>query len=305
MADPVLRIERLTKNYGRVRALHDVSFEVGAGEVFGLLGPNGAGKTTLLRTLLDLIRPTSGTIEVFGHDSVRESVAVRARCAYLPGDFVVPARLTGFEAIDRYTFARRDGARSVAARLADRIDLDLSRRVGDLSKGNRQKVGLVLAFSTPADLLVLDEPTSGLDPLLQRTFRDLVRERQDEGTAVLLSSHVLDEVEHLAQRVGVLRLGELMLIDTVAHLLDQASRALRLRFADADAAAAATGDLVGVQGVSSVVRDAATVQLRVTGSVDALLKTLARHTTLGLDEVSGDLQDAFIALYASGAEEAS
>jgi ABC-2 type transport system ATP-binding protein len=292
--------DRLSKHYGKVRAIEDLTVEVQRGEVFGLLGPNGAGKTTLLRTLLDFIRPTSGSISVFGHDSVRDSVAVRQRCAYLPGDFMVPPRLTGLEALRRYTFAR-SGVDMVRGReLAERIALDLTRRVGDLSKGNRQKVGVVLAFATPADVLVLDEPTSGLDPLLQREFRALVRERVAEGATVLLSSHVLDEVEHLADRVAVLRQGRLVTVDTVTRLLDQASRLLRFRLtpAEVDAAAAALGQ---VAGVSEVRVDGVSIYLRITGSVDQLIKTLSRFTVEGLDEVSGDLEDVFLAFYSGDA----
>jgi ABC-2 type transport system ATP-binding protein len=291
-----ITFDHLSKHYGKVRAIEDLNVEVQRGEVFGLLGPNGAGKTTLLRTLLDFIRPTSGSINVFGQDSVRDSVAVRQRCAYLPGDFAVPPRLTGLEALRRYTFAR-SGVDEVRGRqLAERIALDLNRRVGDLSKGNRQKVGVVLAFATPADVLVLDEPTSGLDPLLQREFRALVRERVAEGATVLLSSHVLDEVEHLADRVAVLRQGRLVTVDTVTRLLDQASRLLRFRLTAAEIDAA-TAALAGIPGVSEVRPDGTSVYLRITGSVDALIKTLSRFTVEGLDEVSGDLEDVFLAFY--------
>jgi ABC-2 type transport system ATP-binding protein len=298
-ASPV-QVVNLTKDYGDLRALDQVSFEVQPGEVFGLLGPNGAGKTTLLRTLLDFIRPTSGSISVFGRDSVDDSVAVRARCAYLPGDFLVPPRLTGHEVIHRYSFAREHDPRPDAQQLADRIDLDLSRAMGDLSKGNRQKVGLVLAFATPADLLVLDEPTSGLDPLLQRTFRDLVRERAAAGGTVLLSSHVLAEVEHLADRVAVLRSGRLVALDFVASLIGQASRTLRFRFAEESEAVAAATALPQLPGVSAVIREGHSIELRVTGSVDPLLKALSAWTVDGLDELAGDLEDVFLAYYSEG-----
>jgi ABC-2 type transport system ATP-binding protein len=295
-----ISFDHLSKHYGKVRAIEDLNVDVERGEVFGLLGPNGAGKTTLLRTLLDFIRPTSGSISVFGQDSVRDSVKVRQRCAYLPGDFTVPPRLTGLEALRRYTFARSDVDLVRGQQLAERIALDLTRRVGDLSKGNRQKVGVVLAFATPADVLVLDEPTSGLDPLLQREFRALVRERVAEGATVLLSSHVLDEVEHLADRVAVLRQGRLVTVDTVTRLLDQASRLLRFRLIPGEVDAAATA-LADVAGVSEVRVDGTSVYLRITGSVDPLIKTLSRFTVEGLDEVSGDLEDVFLAFYSGDA----
>ncbi|MEO6205484.1 MAG: ABC transporter ATP-binding protein, partial [Mycobacteriales bacterium] len=149
----------------------DVDLTVERGQVMGLVGANGAGKTTLMRTLLDFVRPTSGSLRAFGHDSVKDAVAVRRLSAYLPGELLVPPRLTGYQALERFSFARRPRLdRARVATLAQRLDLDLSRRFGDLSKGNKQKVGLVLAFAPRVDLLVLDEPTSGLDPLVQREF---------------------------------------------------------------------------------------------------------------------------------------
>jgi len=169
---PAIEARSLTKTYGRARArgIVEVDLTVVPGEVLGLVGANGAGKTTFMRTLLDFIRPSSGSLSVLGHDSVRDSVAVRNLATYLPGELVIPPRLTGDQALQRFAFARPRLDPARVAALADRLNLDLSRRIGDLSKGNKQKVALVLAFAPRAQLLVLDEPTSGLDPLLQREF---------------------------------------------------------------------------------------------------------------------------------------
>ncbi len=234
MGDDALAVDAraLTKSYGSERGIVDVDLTLAAGEVLGLVGANGAGKTTFIRTLLDLIRPTSGSISVFGHSSRRDSVAVRSMCTYLPGEFVLPPRLTGYQAIQRFTFARRNVTRDSVDTLADRLDVDLSRKVGDLSKGNRQKLGLVLAFAPKAPLVVLDERTSGLDPLLQRTFADLVAEAVHAGSAVLMSSHVMTEVEQIADRVALLKDGRVAVVDDVSRLLAGSRRRGHVRAAD-------------------------------------------------------------------------
>jgi len=204
---PAIEARSLTKTYGRARArgIVEVDLVVAPGEVLGLVGANGAGKTTFMRTLLDFIRPSSGSLSVLGHDSVRDSVAVRKLATYLPGELVIPPRLTGDQTLQRFAFARPRLDPARVAALADRLNLDLSRRIGDLSKGNKQKVALVLAFAPRPQLLVLDEPTSGLDPLLQREFAALVREATADGTTILLSSHVMSEVEQIASRVALMR----------------------------------------------------------------------------------------------------
>ena len=219
MGAEIVRAEGLTKSYGEDRGIVDVDFSVDAGEVFGFLGPNGAGKTTTIRLLLDLIRPTSGRLSVFGLDSRRESVAIRRRLGYLPGDLRLYERMTGTRAPSLLRPPPRDSPRSLAAtQLAERLDLDLDRPIKELSRGNRQKVGLVQAFLHEPDLLVLDEPTSGLDPLVQETFQELVREVTERGGTIFLSSHVLSEVQHVADRVALIRDGRLLLVDTVENL---------------------------------------------------------------------------------------
>jgi len=283
----------LTKSYGSERGIVDVDLTLAAGEVLGLVGANGAGKTTFIRTLLDLIRPTSGSISVFGHSSRRDSVAVRAMCTYLPGEFVLPPRLTGYQAIQRFTFARRNVARDSVDTLADRLDLDLSRKVGDLSKGNRQKLGLVLAFAPKAPLVVLDEGTSGLDPLLQRTFADLVAEAVHAGSAVLMSSHVMTEVEQIADRVALLKDGRVAVVDDVSRLLAGSRRRGHVRAADGPDTPAIAAALGRITSVSEVQTDDGVIAFACRGSVDPILKALAAFDVESLELAHADLEDAF------------
>ncbi len=285
----------LTTCYGRTVGITDVDLTVAPGEVLGLVGANGAGKTTLMRTLLDFIRPASGSVAVFGHDSVRASVAVRRLTTYLPGELVIPPRLTGHQALRRFTFARNAVEPARVRKLADRLDLDLDRRVGDLSKGNKQKVGLVLAFAPAARLLVLDEPTSGLDPLLQREFAALVTEATGAGATVLLSSHVMSEVEQIANRVALLRAGRIEAVDSLAGITAQARRRGRVRPADPGDLPRLSDALAGLASVSQVHLDDGVVAFACTGVMDDLVKILARFSIQTLDVTHADLEDAFFA----------
>jgi ABC-2 type transport system ATP-binding protein len=221
---PVIETEGLTKRYGSARGIEDVTFSVGAAEVFGFLGPNGAGKTTAIRTLLDLLHPTSGSARIFGLDSHRHSVEIRARLGNLPGDFGYGRQASGREALRLLARLRGIDGFGRAEALAERFRADLNRPLGELSRGNRQKVGLILATFHSPELLILDEPTSGLDPLMQEEFLALVAEERERGCTVLLSSHELDEVERVCNRVGIVREGRLIAVERVADLLAKTQR---------------------------------------------------------------------------------
>ena len=294
---PALDVRRLTKAYGRHRGVVDVDLRVATGEVMGLVGANGAGKTTLMRTVLDFIRPTSGEVRVFGLDSSQSSQDVRRRTAYLPGELVLPPRLRGHEVLRRFTVAREELDRDRVDRLAARLDVDLSRRVGDLSKGNKQKVGLVIAFAPVVDLLVLDEPTSGLDPLLQREFAAMVAERTAEGATVLLSSHVMSEVEQIASRVALMREGRIAAVDDLESVRAQSRRRARVRPASAANLAALAEALRRTERVSEVAIDGDAVAFACAGDMDAAVKTLARFRVAALDVTHTDLEDAFFSAY--------
>ncbi len=295
--DLALESRALTKSYGTYRGVVEVSLQVRVGEVVGLVGANGAGKTTLMRTVLDFIRPTSGSVAVFGLDSVTASVQVRRRTAYLPGELVFPAHLRGDDVLLRFTAARPALDPRRVRSLADRLNLDMSRRVGELSKGNRQKLGLVVAFAPEVDLLVLDEPTSGLDPLLQREFAQLVAERVAAGVTVLLSSHVMSEVEQIASRVALLREGRLAAVDELAAIRAQSRRRGRARPVDPVDLPQLAEALARVPRVSEVTADGDAVTFACTGEMDAVLKSLGRFRVAALDVAHADLEDAFFSAY--------
>jgi ABC-2 type transport system ATP-binding protein len=293
MGAEIVRAEGLTKFYGENRGIVDVDFSVDAGEVFGFLGPNGAGKTTTIRLLLDLIRPTSGRLSVFGLDSRRESVAIRRRLGYVPGDLRLYERMTGRELL-RYFGHLRGTAEVVRGdQLAERLDLDLDRRIKELSRGNRQKVGLVQAFLHDPDLLVLDEPTSGLDPLVQETFQDLVREVTEQGGTVFLSSHVLSEVQQVADRVALIRDGRLLLVDTVENLRARSFTHVEVTFSEPPPRDA----FAEVTEVRELERHGAVVRFALEGEIDPLVKALARFHLRALDVHEADLEEIFMALY--------
>jgi ABC-2 type transport system ATP-binding protein len=294
MSDSVILTEGLTKHYGTTPALRGLDLDVRRGEVYGFLGPNGAGKTTTIRLLLDFIRPTAGEVRVLGHDPRGGGAALRRRIGYLPGDLPGLGRQSAGELLTFFgnLSGGVDPARIRA--LADRLALDLTRPIRSLSKGNRQKVGLVQAFMHEPELLVLDEPTSGLDPLLQQEFAALVREARAEGRTVFMSSHVLSEVEHLADRVAILRAGRLVAVEEVAALKRRAVRRVEIRFAEA-VSEAAFADLPDVRDVQ-VVGD--TVRCTVQGTADALIKAAAQFTVISLTSAEPDLEEVFFAYYA-------
>jgi ABC-2 type transport system ATP-binding protein len=228
MSAPVIETEGLTKLYGSARGIEDVTFSVEAGEVFGFLGPNGAGKTTTIRALLDLHHPTSGSARLFGLDSRRDSVAIRARLGNLAGDFGYGRQASGREALHLLARLRGVEGTGCADALAARFHADLDRPLGELSRGNRQKVGLILAAFHEPELLIFDEPTSGLDPLMQEEFLALVAEERERGCTVFISSHELDEVERVCDRVGIVKTGRLIAVERVAELLAKTQRRNRV-----------------------------------------------------------------------------
>ena len=300
MSATAVEAQALTKSYGRSRArgIVDVDLTLAAGQVLGLVGANGAGKTTLMRTLLDFIRPTSGSVRVLGLDSRADSVAVRRRTTYLPGELAFPARLRVRDVADRYLSERRDLEPQRIRQLAAELDLDLDRPVGDLSKGNRQKLGLLLAFAPRADLLILDEPTSGLDPLLQRRFAGLVADAADRGAAVLLSSHVMAEVEEVARTVALMRDGKVVTVDSLDAILAQGVRRGQARPRDAADATGLEAALRATAGLREVTLDAGTdghpvLRFALAGEVNPMLAVLARYPLDGFDLGHADLEDAF------------
>ena len=294
MDAPAIHVERLTKDYGRFRALSEFDLTVDRGELFGFLGPNGAGKTTTIRILLDLIRPTAGRATVLGFDAQRDSVEVRRRIGYLPGE---PRLYESMTALDYFALidSLRGGSVDTPYRdeLVERLQLDPTRRIGALSHGNRQKVGIVQALMSRPELLVLDEPTSGLDPLIQREVEALLSEAVAAGGTVFFSSHDLAEVERVCHRVAMLRAGRL--IDVV----DLAERRLLApqRFAVTFAAPPPADGFADLDGVRVVSLDGAHAVFELRAGADALVKALARFTVERLETEELSLEELFRSYY--------
>ncbi|GMQ93261.1 MAG: ABC transporter ATP-binding protein [Acidimicrobiia bacterium] len=286
----------LTKFYGDSPGIIDLDLEIRQGEIFGFLGPNGAGKSTTIRTLLNFLIPTRGSGTIFGLDIGRDSVEIRARTGYLPGDLALYDRMTAREFLLYFANLRNIDARTRTEELAERFELDLDRRIKDYSTGNRQKVGLVNAFMHDPELLILDEPTGGLDPLMQQEFQDLLEEVREEGRTVFLSSHILPEVERLADRVGIVRDQRLVTVDSVEAFKGLSKATVTIRFASMpDPAMFAS--LASVTEVETR-NGGDTLVLTVEGTVDAVLKTAAAQEVLSISSRAGELEDVFLSYYA-------
>jgi len=297
----VIRTEKLTKSYGSHRGIIEVDLSVEQGEVFGFLGPNGAGKTTTIRVLLDLIRPTSGKAYVFGIESSADPVAIHRRIGYLPGEFALYDRLTGAQTLEYFGNLRGGVDRAYQASLIERLDLDPSRRFREYSKGNKQKVGLVIALQHRPELLMLDEPTAGLDPLIQQSFFQVLRELVAVGSTAFLSSHILSEVEKSCGRVAIIREGRLVKVDTVDALRDLAHHQVELRFAGAVPSAA----FEALPGVSDLVADDHVLRMRVTGAITPVVQAAARFELLDFVSREPSLEETFLAQYGREAVEVS
>lgn len=295
-AESVIRTESLTKWYGRTLALDQLTLEARAGEVLGFLGPNGAGKTTTLRLLMGYLRPTAGRALVHGRDAWADSVSVHRKTGYLPGDVRLWQNLTAREAVGYLARLRDLRYDTGAAELAKRLDLDMDRPIRALSRGNKQKVGVLLAMIGRPALLLLDEPTSGLDPLVQQEFHRLLRERADAGAAVLLSSHVLSEVERTADRVAIIRSGRLIVLESLASIREKARHSVEVRFSTPPP----PGAFAGVPGIRDVHLDGCLLRCIVQGVVDPLVKALGEYHVVDLNSREADLEETFLALY--GAE---
>jgi ABC-2 type transport system ATP-binding protein len=289
----VIQTERLTKAYGEHRGITELDLEVAQGEIFGFLGPNGAGKTTTMRVLLDLIRPTSGRALVFGIETTADPVAIHRRVGYLPGEFDLYDRLTGGQTIEYFGNLRGGVQKAYVDALIERLELDPSRRFKEYSRGNKQKVGLVVALQHQPDLLILDEPTSGLDPLVQQAFFGIVREARAEGRSVFLSSHIIDEVDRTCDRVAIIREGRLVQVDRIEAIRQLAFHHVELTFGAPVAAAV----FAGLAGVSDVVAVGEIVTMRVNGPIGAVIAAAAPHGIVDVVSREPNLEDVFLAQY--------
>jgi ABC-2 type transport system ATP-binding protein len=292
--DTAIRTNGLSKDFGQGHGLFELDLDVDRGEVFGFLGPNGAGKSTAMRLLLDLIRPTSGSATVLGLDTRTESLEIRRRVGFLPGDLELHPRLTGATLLDFFGELRGGIDRRVRDELAARFDAPLDRPVRELSTGNRQKLGLVQAFMHEPELLVLDEPIAGLDPLVQQSFHELLHEVAAQGRTVFLSSHTLSEVERVAHRVAILRRGRLVVVDTLEHLRNVAVQRLEVEFDGTPPPADALRHLPGVQEVQA---DGQHLLVAFEGAADPIVKTIATYDVQSIRSREADLEEVFLRFY--------
>ncbi|MEE9178113.1 MAG: ABC transporter ATP-binding protein [Acidimicrobiia bacterium] len=293
-SEAAIQTTKLTKHYGDVEALNDLDLTVTQGEVFGFLGPNGAGKTTMIRTILDLIRPTAGRATILGFDSHNDAVEIRKHVGYLPSDVAMYPNLTGRDTLTYFANLRGGVDWGYVDELADQLNADLTKKVGDLSSGNRQKIGLIQAFMSKPRLLIMDEPSSGLDPLVQRQFQAMMREVASEGRSVFLSSHTLSEVQRVADRVGIIRHGVLIAVEAVSSLRSKAIRRVDLQFdVPVDA-----NTFTAVSGVRDLAVDNHHVTLSFEGHMDELLAVaMTRYKLMDIRTHEADLEEIFLTYY--------
>jgi ABC-2 type transport system ATP-binding protein len=289
----LITADGLTKTFGANRGVSDLRFTVRSGEVYGFLGPNGAGKSTTIRLLLGLYRPTAGTVSVFGQDPVRDGVAIRERIGYLPGELALHQRLTGRAHVEFAARVRGLRDRTLLDQLVERFDVVLDRPVRTLSKGNRQKIGVVLALMHRPELLILDEPTSGLDPLMQDEFARLMRETVAEGRTVFLSSHELDEVQRIVDRVAIIKEGRLLVTDTVEGLRREAPRTIEFRFAES----VDPHVFAAIEGVRVLESEDGHITLSMHGEVAPVLRAAAALDPIDVTARRADLDELFLTYY--------
>lgn len=294
-ASPVIQTSNLARYYGDVAAVVDLNLAIQQGEVFGFLGPNGAGKTTTIRTLLGFIRPTSGSATILGMDSVQDGPTLRARTGYLPSELTLLDNWTGVQYIQWLGEAYATDNLPEAQRLADLLEFDLTRSLKGMSSGMKRKMGIIAALAHKPDLLILDEPSIGLDPLMQQVFQDLIREVRAEGRTVFLSSHNLPEVEHICDRVGIIRNGRLQAVETIANLTRVTFRWLTFSFADSVPRDAFTA----LAGVSDLTVDDTSLRMQVSGDADmrAIIRQAADTGAVDIDIQHPTLEEIFLAYY--------
>ena len=293
MTEYVIETEGLTVYYGRHLGIADVDLKVEKGEVFGFLGPNGAGKTTTQRVLLDVIRPTAGAAHMFGLDCQKEGVEARKRVGYLPGELSLYDNMRARDFFRMYNSMLGDGVdRNHWKILAERLNLDTTRKIREFSRGNKQKVGVVTAFMNKRELLVLDEPTSGLDPLVQQTVLEMVCEVKDEGHTVFFSTHILPEAQQVCDRVGIIREGKLVATERVEDLTHQQFKRLRITFATMPPA-----ETFNIPGVIETGRDINSINLEIRENLEKVLETALPFGITDIDTIPVTLEEIFLAYY--------
>ncbi len=293
MTDYVIETKALSVYYGKHRGILNVDLKVERGEVFGFLGPNGAGKTTTQRVLMDVLRPTSGEATIFGKDCQKHGVEIRERVGYLPGELSMYDNMRARDFFSMYFSLQKSNHDPIYwLQLADRLQLDTSRKIREFSRGNKQKVGVVAAFMNKPDLLILDEPTIGLDPLVQQTVMELVREANQAGTTVFFSSHILPEVQSVCDRVGIIREGMLVTTEKVEDLMTQHFKRIRFRFAQQ-----LPENTFNMEGVTILSQDEFTSSLEIQDHLDRVMQVAAEYCILDIETIPVTLEEIFLAYY--------
>lgn len=291
--NPVISTQNLTKFYGKNLGIIDLQLEVYEGEIFGFLGPNGAGKTTTIRLLLDLIRPTQGSAQIFGLDIRKKSLEIKKNLGYLPGEMELYHHLTGEELLFYIAHLRKNVDWNYVLNLVKRLKADIKRPIGSLSHGNKQKIGLIQAFMHKPALLILDEPTIGLDPLIQQEFNKMAREIKKEGRTIFLSSHIMPEVEQICDRAGIIREGKLITVEKIKDLKNRRMQCLEIHFRK-EPPFEVFKEVPGVLEVKVVGK---TLNCKVTGDLDAFIKTIAQYEVVNLTCHETSLDEIFLSYY--------
>lgn len=292
---PALCLRHVTKRYTDTHGIFNVTLDVQPGEVFGFLGPNGAGKSTTINTILNLITPNEGTIQVFGLDHQKDSRAVHKRIGYVAGDMETDPTLSGKQYLEFVAHLRGNVDVIAVKNLAERLKADLTTTIKHLSRGNKQKISLIAALMHDPDLLILDEPTSGLDPLVQAEFYEIIHERRARGKTSFISSHILSEIQGICDRVAFIREGKLIHVDTLDHLLAKAPQQVAVHFA----ASTPISALKHIAGIHQARQNAGIVSFDFTGDTNTLLRVLAAHPVKSLTIAEPDLEKLFLQYYKS------
>lgn len=297
--DQAIALNKISKKYrgSNLFALHNLSLDVNAGEVYGFLGPNGAGKSTAIRTLMNFIQPTNGSATILGHDIVKDAVTIKQNVGYLSGDGAVYAKMTGQQFLEYLGELQPPTSVAYRQELAKRLQANLNKPLGSLSRGNRQKISIIQAFMHQPKVLILDEPSSGLDPLMQEVFYELIAEAKARGAAIFMSSHILGEVQKVCDRVGIIREGKLVAERNIAEMAKEAAQTFDLIFKE-NAPLIKLKQLSNVQKL--VVNNSHSVTLHVRGELTSLFALLAQHTVIKIDTRALDLEEAFKHYYQPG-----
>ncbi|HIB34954.1 MAG TPA: ABC transporter ATP-binding protein [Dehalococcoidia bacterium] len=288
----IIEVSNLTKFYGKTKGIENVSFRIKKGEIFGLMGPNGSGKTTTLRSMLNLIQSSSGETKIFSKNLFNLSKIEMSSISYLPGEFETYGNLSGKEYLE-YISNLRNAKKNNTNILADRMDLDLNKKIKTLSKGNKQKIGIVMAFMNNPEIAILDEPTSGLDPLKQQEFQNIAKEHNDEGCTILLSSHILHEIEALCERVGIIKDGNIIASEQISELKNKTIKKYEISFEKLPTKL----QISKIKGVSNLDINKNIATFTMHGNIDNLIKAISKHVVINLRIIEPDLEEIFLTYY--------